>query len=438
MRKPLLSIAAVLLVTGLVWIGVSLATPGSGTVDTSDLEPVAAPAPSKAVETLPPPAPLRPEAEKGLAYLANQQLPNGGWGQGGGWRTVAGGGRIEADDNRYQEEADVANTAVATLALLRGGSTPEKGPYAKNVRAGIAYVLDSIERSDPGSLFVTEVRGSQLQYKIGLYVDTFLANLLLAEVRGRMPDEESARRVDAALDVVLSKIERHQRDDGTFADNQGWASVLSQSIANKSLNRAKQSGAEVKESMLRKVRRQANEGYDEASGEFRDGEAFGSTAGVKLYKDAASLAALDDLAKTGSEEAEEARKVLASEAPPAAKREASARIEALEALREEKDRALDTMAAQLADSGFTSGFGSSGGEEYLSYMNISEALAAKGGADWTRWNDQVATSLAESQNGDGSWSGQHCITGRTFVTSAALLTLLADRAPLPATAAVDG
>ena len=35
------------------------------------------------------------------------------------------------------------------------------------------------------------------------------------------------------------------------------------------------------------------------------------------------------------------------------------------------------------------------------------------------------------QNGDGSWTGHHCITGRTFCTAAALLVLMSDRAPAP-------
>ena len=32
---------------------------------------------------------------------------------------------------------------------------------------------------------------------------------------------------------------------------------------------------------------------------------------------------------------------------------------------------------------------------------------------------------------DGSWAGNHCITGRTFCTATALLVLMGDRAPRP-------
>src|SRR5438128_2259376 len=42
------------------------------------------------------PKPLTPAAEKGVAFLVNQQHANGGWGQAGGWRNnVQNGGRVE-------------------------------------------------------------------------------------------------------------------------------------------------------------------------------------------------------------------------------------------------------------------------------------------------------------------------------------------------------
>ncbi len=451
MKKLILLIAAVLLATALTWtwMGNTLETAEVGTdtadVDKADVLPDlsrASPemhASPRNIENLVPAdaAPLAAHTEKGLAYLANQQLPGGGWGQGGGWRT-AGHGRIQPTDQQYQDAADVANTAVATLALIRGGSSPVSGPFADNVSAGVDFVLTSVEQADIESLYVTDVRGTQLQTKIGVYVDTFLANLLLAEVRGRMPGAGSEARLEAGLAKVLSKIERHQRHDGTFADNQGWASVLSTALANKALNRSRQAGAAVADATLEKINKQASDGYDEDKGEFRGGETYGSSAGVKLYQEGAGLAALDDLVKTGAEDEELARRILKSEAPAAAKLEASSKLERLERTKKKRQLALGTMTSRLSDASFVAGFGSSGGEEYLSYMNISEALAAVGGEEWQSWNRRVDASLADAQNGDGSWSGHHCITGRTFVTSAALLTLMADRAPRPLAAEVRG
>ena len=89
------------------------------------------------------------------------------------------------------------------------------------------------------------------------------------------------------------------------------------------------------------------------------------------------------------------------------------------------------LAANVRNDRFVAGFGSNGGEEFLSFLNISEALLVKGGKDWEEWDAKMTKGLEKAQNGDGSWSGQHCITGKTFCTATALLVLMADRAPVP-------
>ena len=72
-----------------------------------------------------------------------------------------------------------------------------------------------------------------------------------------------------------------------------------------------------------------------------------------------------------------------------------------------------------------------GGEEFLSYMNLAESLAVTGDEAWRRWDSGMTENLNRVQNADGSWTGSHCITGRTFCTAAVLLTLMADRTPVP-------
>ena len=63
---------------------------------------------------------------------------------------------------------------------------------------------------------------------------------------------------------------------------------------------------------------------------------------------------------------------------------------------------------------------------------INETLRINGGKEWQDWDQKITKTINGAQNEDGSWSGHHCITGRTFCTSGALLTLMADRAPMPA------
>src|SRR5438046_2647648 len=195
------------------------------------------------------PKPLSDSAKKGLAFLVGQQHENGGWGQGGGWRSGAkGGGRVEGKE--VQDPPDVANTCMATLALIRAGSTPTDGAHAKNIARAVAFICSHVEKSDSKSLYVTDVRDTQVQVKIGPYVDTFLTALVLSELKGKMPDEKTEKRMIASLNKVIGKMEDNQKADGGFAGNNGWAAVLSQGLASKARNRAYQNGVAVKDQTL--------------------------------------------------------------------------------------------------------------------------------------------------------------------------------------------
>ena len=91
---------------------------------------------------------------------------------------------------------------------------------------------------------------------------------------------------------------------------------------------------------------------------------------------------------------------------------------------------IAAIKAKLADRQFIAGFGSIGGEEFFSYLNISDSLHRAGGAEWQKWNADMTAKVLKLQNEDGTWAGHHCITGRVAVTSAAVLLLLADREPV--------
>jgi hypothetical protein len=95
--------------------------------------------------------------------------------------------------------------------------------------------------------------------------------------------------------------------------------------------------------------------------------------------------------------------------------------------RKKNGKQISTITAQLADPRFVTGFGSIGGEEFFSYLNISDSLHRAGGPEWERWNSDMKAKILKMQNEDGTWAGHHCITGRVAVTSAAILMLVADR-----------
>jgi len=404
------------------------------------------------------PKPVADQTKKALEYLVSQQHASGGWGQGGGWRSGSQG-RVEGAE--VQDPPDVGNTAIAALALIRAGHTAREGKYAKNVAKAVEFIAGKIEKVEADSPFVTDVMGTQLQSKIGQYVDTFLAGLLLSELKGKMPDESSEKRLEAALAKTMAKIERHQKADGTFAGNQGWASVLSQALCSKAINRAAQNGVTVKQEVLDRDARLAANGVDVKNRDFSGLAAAGgaagpissragaaptggigageapSDAGVSIYAFSARAGGLQDAVNTSRPAAERARRVLASStANHDARQEATQTLDRVKTLEEANEAATSGILKRLDDKQFIAGFGNNGGEEFLSYMNISETLLAKGGKEWQTWDKSICENLHRVQNEDGSWSGHHCITGRTFCTSAALLTLLADRAPVPLAAQI--
>jgi hypothetical protein len=79
---------------------------------------------------------------------------------------------------------------------------------------------------------------------------------------------------------------------------------------------------------------------------------------------------------------------------------------------------ISTEALEKED--IWAGFGNNGGEEYLSYMMTSEALDHNDHNKWLQWKQEIEPKFKATQNPNGSWSGQHCITSPVFCTAAVL------------------
>jgi hypothetical protein len=372
------------------------------------------------------PKPLSENVLKGLAWLIEIQHENGGWSQGEESPSM---GRTAPN---IRDVPNIADTCVATLSLIRAGSTPSKGPHSENIRRALGFICSEVEATaEEDSLFITRVRGTRVQSKLGPYIDTFLAAMLLAEVKDSMPDKEGADRVLSGLDTVMDKIERYQKEDGTW-DDRGWAPVLSQAMAGKAVNRAAQVGYAVSERVRERVEEQAKSQFDKKTGSFdREG-----SAGVDLYSSGAILTSLRESDSTNAELEAEYSARLASATNEAARREAREVLARFSETNEALNGAEAAVVAKLDDKAFISGFGSNGGEEFLSYLNIGESLVVKGGEEWEQWDRSMAENLNRIQNADGSWTGHHCITGRTFCTATALLVLTVDRAPVPVAAKI--
>ena len=289
-----------------------------------------------------------------------------------------------------KDTPNVADTCIAVLALIRSGSTPREGLYRDAIVKGVRYVRLQVDESDSQSIAVTRVQGTRVQQKLGPNIDTFLASILLAEVKGRMPDEASEKAADLALHKVLGKIERHQKQDGSF-DGQGWAPILAQAMCGKGINRARAgrrtrlrhgfgSGGERCDSWPSRHQsppRVRSPGCRDryaiqlpAMGRDDGGGMMGGSAGVELYSRAASVGVLQDSVNT-----QQGRRLKHCATRPPNPRMRRSATEAKEKLAQIADaekvqqQAQAAVVARLDDKQFVAGFGSNGGEEFLSYMN---------------------------------------------------------------------
>jgi hypothetical protein len=365
--------------------------------------------------TLPKNDPVNLAVEKGVKWLVSVQGKDGGWGQDGGETSyIRQGEHLESNGN------DVANTAVAAAALLHAGATPTSGEYRDALQRAVRFILRHVDQSPSEGLAVSDLSGTQIQRKLGPYIDTFLTSKLLAELDGNMGDAKANAHVRQGLQKCVAKIEKNQLKDGSWNIAGGWAPILGTSMASQSLFQAQQKGVVVSQMAMAKVDEftrleqfakmqhpptvgsGAGMGSGVAGG-VPGGVAVGSlamsvsvpsaSAGVSLYKEAQ---ALEQLSRTPAD-------------------------------REKNAAKIKSVTAELSNKQFLAGFGSIGGEEFFSYLNISDSLHRTGGPDWEKWDRDIKTKIVKLQNEDGTWAGQHCITGRVAVTSAAILTLLADR-----------
>jgi hypothetical protein len=303
-----------------------------------------------------------PDIERPLQWLIAAQSDNGGWG---------------AD---VKSTPDVATTAIAGLSLVRLGHTASMGAHQTSTRKAIDFVVSAVEKT-PKEEVAINASGTLPQRKLGRYIDTFLGAQFLSEALPSLPQGTQHERVKAALQSCVSKIERAQRADGGFSPD-GWAGVLSDAFATGGLHAAKAAGAATSPAVERRAEQHMLDNYDATAHRFRTS----NSAGVELYTMAGTAEAA---ARTGRMNGEAAKAAM----------------------------------ARLSDENFIRGFGTYGGEEHVSYMMTSEALATVGGKDWERWDRGIRLRLAHIQRDNGTWRGDHCITSTSFCTAASLITL---------------
>ncbi len=358
--------------------------------------------------------PLGPVVQKGLDWLAKAQQPDGGWG--------AGSHAEQQVRDPHAVRTDPATTAFAAQALLRARAYPEWAARATD------YLVAAVESAPEVGPLITDIHETQPQVKLGPYIDTVLTSQFLSRALADLPEgSERRRRVAAALNRCVKKLQDAQLSDGSWGSRTGWAPVLQSSLAASALEMASVAeSAAVDGDSLERARAFQRGQFDVAAG-VGSGE---GAAGVELYSVASAKRANAAMSRA-AKELIEAAKVKGDLPEDAEVNEENLRAAGVSGGvaggLADAYYASDLQSGRLRDEELLRGFGSNGGEEYLSYMQTSEALVIEGGDAWDEWKASMLDKLGKIQGPDGSWTGNHCITSPVFSTAAVLMTLTADR-----------
>ena len=299
---------------------------------------------------------MRAAAERGLKYLASAQSADGSWG-----------------GNRFQRHVGI--TSLACLALMADGHLPGRGTYARQVEAGLEFILNSVQET--GLVAADTSHGP-------MYGHGF-ATLFLGEVYGMTGD----RRVREALVKAVRLIVKTQNHEG------GWRyhpvpfdADISVTICQiMALRSARNAGLSVPKETIEKAVAYVRQCQNPGDGGFR----YMLNAGGSAFpRSAAGVASLyyagvyeDDALKKG----------------------------------------LDYLMQHLPNVG-----NAGVGHYWYGHYYASQAMYLAGGDYWAKWYPAIRDALIRNQQADGSWSSNH---GGPYATAMALLVLQVPNRLLP-------
>jgi hypothetical protein len=357
---------------------------------------------------------LTESINKGLEFVAQAQSQNGGWGAG----THANQHIVDP----HAVVADPATTSMVAMAFLRSGNSLRHGSHSAQLKKALLYILNSVETASEKSPTITTETGTQIQIKLGQNIDVILAAQFLSNILDEVDyDAELQTRIKKALAVCVNKIQSNQENDGSMT-GAGWAGVLQSGLANSALESAQSKGVAVDQSAMNKSKEYQQKNFDAKTGETKTDMG----AGVVLYSVTGSARASAKEARQAKEEIEKAKKAgkLSQQAPVSA--------ETLREIGYSNDDATryatsyevyESAKTKAQDENVMNGFGSNGGEEFLSYLQTGEGLAINKDNSWSKWFENITGRLISIQNDNGSWNGHHCITSPVFCTATCLLIL---------------
>ena len=358
-----------------------------------------------------------PEVNKavkfGLEWIAKAQGNDGGWGAGSHYN--------QGVTDPHAVPSDPATTSIVGMALLRSDSTNENGDLSGSLQKATEFLLKAVENCPDNQPYITLLENTQPQVKLGRNIDVILtAQYFTNLLHYQQNNQDLKKRIDKALEKCIARIQKGQDKDGSWKDG-GWAPVLQSALANNVLETAQGLGVAVDSVVLKRSQSYQNGNFNAQT----NAAVTDKSAGVVLYS-------ISSTARASANEAKKAKDIVAKAKKEGKIKDDNITEENLVAAGTSVTSAkgyvtaysINSSANQQAMRGdVMNGFGSNGGEEFLSYLMTGESMVIQGGDDWKKWYEMMTGKLVKIQNQDGSWQGHHCITSPVFCTAACLLIL---------------
>jgi hypothetical protein len=307
------------------------------------------------------------------------------------------------------------------MALYRCGYTINSGKYSENLKVALEFLLSEIEKNTNYE-YITQIRNTQIQTKLGQNIDAVLTLQFLNQIETTINNKILKKRVNIAIQNCVNKIEKSYDESGKVT-GAGWAGVLQSSFANSALEEAiKNPSVKVNKDKIESARNYQKQNYDTNTGKANTEDG----AGIMLYAVSSSV-------RGSAGEAKEARAIfekakndgkIAKKAEFNASNLVAAGVSTSQAgSYVVADKVYESAKLQAMDDNVMNGFGNNGGEEFMSFLQTGESMVVKNDNDWKKWYDNVSGKMMKIQNQDGSWNGHHCITSPAFCTATSLLIL---------------
>lgn len=314
--------------------------------------------------------PLRTQVErarsKGLEWLASKQSRLGYW---------------SAEGTYF-----AAMTALSGLAMICSGSTSTQGPYAKNIRNAVDFLLSQQKKN---GLIGNPQTDDRYTYGHGF------AMLFLSQVLG---EEETGDRRSSLISALGDAV-RFSINAQTKAGGWGYVSAKEGDDFDEGSTTITQiQGLRGCRNAGIKVPRQAIDKAIEYIYRCKNRDGGISYSSAKEHqgvsRPAITAAALASLYNAGASKSKH-----------------------IPAMWKYVKRSLHSLADDQT-----------WGHWHYTYLYYSQVVYRQGAEEWSPFRNRLYTRLVKTQKGDGSWDGE---VARVYVTSCSLIMLQLDLAYLP-------